>query len=254
MWLANMQKKYIRKSGTKQETRRHEQNKGRVVVDWIEIAPEWAYWIDAESFNFKRVKKRAPVGAIIVVKSRKKLDDERTYVDSSFGMVVETGMAKLTKKEASDTLAGQALEYMRRTKRWPPFTSMKRILKSKVAEVCFEPTEYDSFVLLMTREIIGDDPGEFLSHLEKHEASQEPLWRVETAKSGRSKCRSCEDVILDGRFRIGEPYFYDGSLSYRWYHPRCVATRVNADGLEDLDGYSNLKTDEKLRLKRLLAQ
>ncbi len=231
-----------------------ERNAHRGSVSWVEIESEWAYWIDPQSFNLKRVKKRVPVDAIIVVKSREKLDDERTYVNASYGVVIETGIAELTKKEASDILARQVAEYMRFTEHWPPFTSTKRTLKSEDVEISFEPTEYDSFTLLMTRKIIGADPSKFLSSLKKHEVPQDPLWRVETAKSGRAKCRSCKDVILEGRFRIGEPYFYEGSLSYRWYHPRCVATRIDANEVKILDGYSKLRPEEKQRLKRLLTQ
>jgi hypothetical protein len=237
--------------GASQEATHHENKRS---VSWVEVEPEWVYWIDPESFSLKRVKKRAPVGAIIIVKSRKKLDDELTYVDSSFGVVNESGIVELTKREASDILAKQVLDYMRWAKHWPPFMSLRRVQKSGDVEISYDPSEYDSFILLMTRKMIGADPIEFLNKLKKHEPSQDPLWRVETAKSGKSRCRSCRDVILEGRFRIGEPYFYEGSLSYRWYHPRCVVTRIDANELEVLDGYSKLKPDEKQRLKRLLTQ
>ncbi|MFW9862769.1 MAG: PARP-type zinc finger-containing protein [Candidatus Thorarchaeota archaeon] len=223
-------------------------------VRWVEIDTEWAYWIDPESFNIKRLKKRAPIGAIIIVKTRKKLDDERTYVDDSFGLVIEKGIEDLTKREASDILAKQALEYMRWAKHWPPFTELKEIQKSGDVKVSFKPSEYDSFILVMTRNIIGADPAEFLSKLKKHVAPQEPAWRVEIAKSGRSRCRSCRDYIFEGRFRIGEPYFYEGSLSYRWYHPRCVTRRIDVNEIETLDGYSMLRPAEKQRLKHLLSQ
>lgn len=230
----------------------NQQNMG--IVDWVAIESEWAYWVDPESFSFKHVKKRAPVGTVIVLKSRETLDDEeRTYVKSSLGIVGETGIVALKKKDASDTLAKQALDYMRWKKRWPPFTSMKRVLNSGDVEVYYEPTEYDSFVLPLTKEMVGEDPSDFLSRLKKHETPKEPLWKVETAKSGRSKCRTCKDVILERRLRIGEPYFYEEKLSYRWHHPRCVAKRIDASEIEKLDGYDFLKSEDRQRLKRLLA-
>lgn len=223
-------------------------------VSWVEIAPEWAYWVDPESFNLKRVKKRAPLGSIIIVKSREKIDDERTYVDSSFGVITEEGIAELPKREASEFLARQFIEYIRWKKQWPPFTSIRNIQKSGDVEISFEPTEYDSFRLIVTRQMIGSDPSEFLKKLKKYEAPQVPLWRVETAKSGRSRCRSCNDVILEGRFRIGEPYFYEGSFSYKWYHPRCLVTSLDIDEIENLDGYKKLRPAEKLRLKRIFTR
>ncbi|UCE08987.1 MAG: hypothetical protein JSW61_08305 [Candidatus Thorarchaeota archaeon] len=242
-----MLKANMMQSGAISEPNRH----GPV---WVKIETEWAYWIDVDSLNFKRVKKHAPVGAIIVVKSRESIDDERTYVRSSFGIVDETGIVELTKKQTCTILARQVLEYMQGTNHWPPFTSRKRVLESRDVEVWYEPTEYDSFALIMTRELIGDDPEMFLARLGKDDTRQHPSWRVETARSGKTKCYSCKDVILKSRFRIGEPIFSEGSIFCRWHHPRCVAKRIDADDVENLDGYKNLNASERLRLKRLLRQ
>ncbi|MFX1579992.1 MAG: PARP-type zinc finger-containing protein [Promethearchaeota archaeon] len=223
-------------------------------VVWVEIAAEWAYWIDPESFNLKRVKKRAPVGAVIIVKSRERIDDERTYVDSSFGLITEIGIAEFSKKEAREILSRQFIELTRWKKQWPPHTSIKKTLSSGDVEINYEPTEYDSFKLLVTHQMIDSDPSEYLKRLKKHEAPQTPLWKVETAKSGRSRCRSCNDVILEGRFRIGEPYFYEGNLSYKWYHPRCLVSSLDMDEIGNLDGYKALRPEEKLRLKRIFTR
>lgn len=237
---------------TKHRSDTNQKRMGDVV--WVEIASEWAYWIDPESFNLKRVKKRAPVGSVIIVKNREKIDDERTYVESSFGVIAEEGVVELPKKEVSEILANQFIEFTKWKNQWPPFTSVKRVQKSGDVEVSFEPSEYDSFRLLVTHQMIGSDPSAFLNKLKKHQTPQTPLWKVETAKSGRSRCRSCNDVILEGRFRIGEPYFYEGSLSYKWYHPRCLVASLDIDELENLDGYKTLRPEEKLRLKRIFEK
>ena len=220
---------------------------------WIEITPEWAYWVDRESFNLKRVKKLVPIGSVIIVKSREKIEDERTYVDSSFGVINGKGIVNLPKKEASEILARQFIEYIKWKNQWPPFTSIKKIQKSGDVEISFDPTEYDSFRLIVTRQMLGSDPSESLNRLKKYQSPQVPLWKVETAKSGKSRCRSCNDVILEGRFRIGEPYFYEGSLSYKWYHPRCLTASLDIEELENLDGYKLLRSEEKLRLKRIFT-
>ena len=221
---------------------------------WVEILPEWAYWISPESFNLKRVKKRAPIGTIIIVKSKEKTDDERTYVNESFGQVIETGILKLTKKEASVILTRQFIEYAQTKKQWPPFTSIKTILKSGEVQVLYEPTEYDSFILHLNRQMLNLEPQEFLHKLKKFDTPQAPVWKVETAKSGRSRCRSCNDFILEGRFRLGEPYFYEGNISYKWFHPRCLTSTLDVADLESFDGYKNLQPDEKFRLKRIFNQ
>jgi hypothetical protein len=120
-------------------------------------------------------------------------------------------------------------------------------------EILFSPSEYDSFYLKFTSEVVGQNPLEFFKRMKPSDKAPEPTWKVEIAKSGRAKCRTCEKTIDEGLFRIGEPYFYDDHLSYRWHHPRCIAPMLYTP-LEKLDGYKMLKPDEKLRLRKLLQK
>jgi len=50
---------------------------------------------------------------------------------------------------------------------------------------------------------------------------------IETAKSGRAKCRKCKKPIDKGELRFGEEienaFADDGRMSYRWYHLACGA-------------------------------
>ena len=76
-------------------------------------------------------------------------------------------------------------------------------------------------------------------------------WRVETAKSGRAKCRACDAVIEDECFRLGEPHLYEEHVAYHWHHAKCVAPKLRIPS-EKMEGFRLLEPDEKIRLQKLL--
>ena len=164
-----------------------------------------------------------------------------------------SGVKEISKKEASKILAKQAVEYMKQHKRWPPAMTIEDSFKDSGIEILFAPSEYDSFHLKFNRELLGQKPQEFLENLKSSEKESDLAWKVETAKSGRSKCRTCNEVIEEGRFRIGEPYLYDKHVSYRWHHPKCIAPMLYVPP-EKLDGYRLLQPDEKKRLQKILQK
>lgn len=66
---------------------------------------------------------------------------------------------------------------------------------------------------------------------------------IETAKSGRAKCRKCKKAIVKGELRFGEEvvnaFSPDGDMTYRWYHLECGAATRPAElgqALADFDG------------------
>ena len=223
----------------------------RYLTDEISYDSEWAYWISAKTLKLNRLKKSIPVGSVVLTKIRGVTEKGVKYVETEYGFAERSGVKDISKKDASKILAQQAFEYMKQNKRWPPDMTIKDSFKDGDVEIHYEPSEYDSFYLKFTSELIGQKPLEFFKKIKPSEKESEPLWRVEIAKSGRSKCRTCEKLIDEGLFRIGEPYFYDDHLSYRWYHPKCIAPMLYTP-LEKLDGYKMLKPDEKLRLRKLL--
>ncbi|UCE08985.1 MAG: hypothetical protein JSW61_08295 [Candidatus Thorarchaeota archaeon] len=219
----------------------------------VDYEVDWAYWVNTKTFRLRRLQKSVLVGSVVLIKSRGVTEEGAKYIETDYGIAEKTGVRDISKKEASMILAEQALEYMKQTKRWPPDMTIKDSLKDGDIVILFSPSEYDSFNLRFTIEMVGQKPIDFLEKLKRSKKEPEPVWKVETAKSGRSKCRSCGRPIEEGRFRIGEPYFYEEHLSYRWHHPKCIAPTFYIP-LEKLDGYRLLAPEEKMRLSKLLQK
>ncbi len=57
---------------------------------------------------------------------------------------------------------------------------------------------------------------------------------IETASTGRAKCRGCDQKIVEGELRFGERQpnaFGDGEMTL-WFHPRCAAYKRPESFLE----------------------
>lgn len=223
------------------------------LVEEVVYEADWAYWMDTKTFTLRRVKKTVPIGSVVLSKTRGATEKGAKFVQTDYGIAEKSGVIDVSKKDASKTLAKQALEYMKQNGRWPPNMTIKDSFKDGDIEILFEPSEYDTFNLKFTSELVGQEPLSFLEKLKSSEKEADPVWIIETAKSGRSKCRTCEKVIEEGRFRIGEPYLYDGHLTYRWHHPKCIAPMLYTP-LEKLEGFRMLEPEEKLRLRKLLQK
>lgn len=223
------------------------------VVDEISYEADWAYWIDSKTFELVRLKKTIPLGSIVLTKIRGKTEEGLKYVETEYGIAEQSGVRDISKREASKILAILALENMRRSKQWPPDMTIKDSFKDGDMEILFSPSEYDSFILKFTTELVKQRPSDFLEKLKPSKKEPEHAWKVETAKSGRSKCRTCGKIIEEGLFRIGEPYLYEDHLSYRWHHLKCIAPMLYTP-LEKLEGYRMLQPDEKIRLRKLLQK
>ncbi|MDF1538746.1 MAG: PARP-type zinc finger-containing protein [Candidatus Thorarchaeota archaeon] len=221
------------------------------MTERIEYNTEWAYWIDSISLKLKRLQKSVPIGSIILIKNRGVTEDGKKYVDTDFGIAESSGVRSITKKEASKILAKHTIDYMMKNQRWPLNMEIEEVLKSNDIEILFSASEYDEFRLKITSELVGQKPINFLNSLKPGEKEKELVWRVEGAKSGRSKCRTCGNIIEEGKFRFGEPYLYEDHIAYRWHHAKCIAPLKKFD-VERLEGYRLLASDEKLRLKKLL--
>jgi hypothetical protein len=224
-----------------------------ILVDEINYDAEWAYYIDIKTLRLKRVQMRVPIGSVVLTKERGVTEEGIKYVETRYGIADSSGVKSLPKKEVSKILVKQALEYMKSNKRWPPGMTLKDKYRNEDAEVIYAPSEYDSFNLKFTESLVGKKPIEFLEVLGPSEKNPELVWKVETAKSGRAKCNTCDKVIEEGRFRIGEPYIYERHLSYHWHHPKCIASVIYTP-VEKMDGFRFLKPEEKLRLKKLLQK
>ena len=79
----------------------------------------------------------------------------------------------------------------------------------------------DARALSNLRDALDTTSSKEIRH-EIHKAIDRMLWKVEYAKSGKSKCKKCFNSIPNQELRVGEPHHYSGSLSYYWYHVDCA--------------------------------
>ena len=222
------------------------------MTEWLEYTHDWGYWINPDTFRTPRIKKSVRVGAVVFLKGRETLDDGRQIIVTTYGVAGESGIKEMGKKEASAVLATQMLEFMHVRKTYPPKTEMKKSYANGNVDLEYSPTEYDSFTIRFTPDMVGENVEDFLYDLESFsEDSSETTeaWRVEPAKSGRSTCKTCSKAIQKDELRLGEPSVYDGHVSYRWHHLKCAAQMINGTTLDRLEGYENLTKEQKKELQ-----
>lgn len=74
--------------------------------------------------------------------------------------------------------------------------------------------------------------------------------QIETAPSGRAKCRHCKLALEKGSLRFGEsvPHVYGENEAFHWYHPLCGAERRPEAFLDALGRFEGeLPRAEELR-------
>ena len=219
------------------------------MTEWIEYSSDWGYWINPDSFRTPRIKKSVRVGAVIYTKQRETLDTGQQIIATTYAVADEDGIKVMEKRDVSKILAKQMLDYMRSKKMYPPNTKIKKIYSNGNVDLDFSPSEYDSFVIRLSPELVRGNVEDFLYGLDNfredtHEETEE-RWKIETAKSGRASCRTCGKLIAIGDLRLGEPSVYEGHVSYRWHHLKCQARILDGVDLKTLEGYDELSTDQK---------
>lgn len=73
------------------------------------------------------------------------------------------------------------------------------------------------------------------------------MQRVEYAKSNRSTCKTCHGNINQGSLRIGTPYDYNGTTSFRWTHVGCCPP--HSVSVEKLDGIDAIRDTDMEALR-----
>ena len=144
--------------------------------EWIDIEHELAIWVDADSFDFRRAEKRAPINSIVIVKTDVSSKGRTSHVITSYGIVGREGFVRISRRNASEVLSNRAVDYVKKTGRWPPCMNIKRVLESGDVELSFTITDLDSFTLKLTSEMVDGDPFEFLMSLDQCEKPHAP-WR-----------------------------------------------------------------------------
>jgi hypothetical protein len=215
---------------------------------WVAVESDWSYFVDPTSFRLVRAKGRAPVGSIVLEKSRETNEvTGGTLVITSFSSAGPEGLEPFAgKTEASEQLLAQMIGYMRATSHWPPHTRVAQTFKNGNVKLEYAPGEYDRFALKLTDEHCGEDPSAFLERLAAHVDVPDaggPSWSIERAKSGRAACRTCGKKIEKDDLRLGEPSSFEDRITYKWHHLGCAAKCVREP--TTLLGYGKLSDDER---------
>lgn len=223
------------------------------MTEWLEYSSDWGYWINPDTFRTPRIKKSVRVGAVVLLKGRETLDDGRSVIVTTYGVAGKSGIKEMGKKEASVVLAEQMLEFMRSRKMYPPKTEMKKTYANGNVDLDYSPTEYDSFTIRLTPDMVGGTVEDFLYDLEpftEGDSEVAEAWKIEPAKSGRSTCRTCSKTIEKGELRVGEPSIFDGHVSYGWHHLKCAARLLKGSKLDALAGYEELTKEQKAEVQK----
>ncbi len=221
------------------------------MTDWLDYTTDWGYWINPDTFRTPRVKSSVRVGAVVFLKGRETLDDGRQIIVTTYGVADKSGIKEMGKKEVGAVLAGQMLDFMRTRKMYPPKTEIKKSYSNGSVDLAYSPTDYDSFTVRLTPDMVGSNVEDFLYSLDsfkEEEQEDEAAWRIEPAKSSRSTCRTCSQTIQKGELRLGEPSFFDGHVSYGWHHLKCAARMIKDTRLDSLEGYEDLSNEQKEEL------
>jgi hypothetical protein len=223
------------------------------MTEWLEYTTDWGYWINPDTFRTPRIKKSVRVGVVVFLKNRETLDDGRSIIVTTYSVAKSSGLKEMGKKEASAILSKQMLEFMRSHKMYPPKTEIKKTYANGNVDLDYSPTDYDSFTIRLTPEMVGEDVEDFLYDLEsftEDETEVAEAWKVEPAKSSRSTCRICSQKIEKGELRLGEPSLFDGHVSYGWHHLKCAARLLKGSTLDSLVGYEELTGEQKEQLQK----
>ncbi|MHA1199096.1 MAG: PARP-type zinc finger-containing protein [Candidatus Heimdallarchaeaceae archaeon] len=220
---------------------------------------EWGYFVDPQSFQIVEIIDEIPDGFFVVLKEREYIEDiDRTVIQSSYGIVEGKKYQPLNKREISKLMSKACADYILNSNRLPPKIMVEKELQpDKPAKLAFIMTNYDTFHLLLDKSLLdGSNPLEIINSILENETfkptmyDREEKWKVEYAKSSRSKCKSCDSKIEKDTIRVGEPYFFENYLNYRWNHEKCIFwQRLDK---EQIKGFDQLSEDDRERIEKLL--
>ena len=227
-----------------------------VKMDYIEFDSDWGYYVDPETFDLPRVRGEVPIGSVVLTKERETLDTGITVVVTNYWIAKDGGLKELDgKREASEILAKQMLQFMKSNGSYPPGVEKKKEYSNGNVDLEYVASDYDKFTIKMTSELVGGNVLDFLDTLEdagRRKFNPTDSWRIETAKSSRASCRTCGAKIEKGKLRFGEPSYFQDHLSWKWHHFECISDELWGIPKEKLEGYEDLGNQEKAEVKKSL--
>ena len=169
-------------------------------------------------------------------------------------------LENMDKKSITKILKDHLIEYFKNNRsRNNYFNLIEKSIIKKNNAVKYELklSDYVSFnIQIDPSDLNVENVSEYITSLpveklkeEKEIQESSDSWKVETAKSSRAACRTCGEKIQKQTIRIGQPSYYEGHLSYKWFHLSCVKSfdeSYTLDGLEDLEQEEQVLVKEKL--------
>lgn len=81
-----------------------------------------------------------------------------------------------------------------------------------------------------------------------------PTYLVELSKSGRAECKKCDCKIENKTIRVGVLVEGEWGLFTRWQHLDCTVFHRSVESVDSIDGYSELKEEDKALVLRRLEE
>ncbi len=220
---------------------------------------EWGHFIDPHSFQIVEIIDEVPLGSFVVIKEREFIEDiDRTVIQTIYGIVEEKKFQPMNKRELSKLMSKACGKYILDFNQLPPKVMVKKKLQiDKPAQLAFIMSNRDTFHLKLDKDDLdGGNPYEIINSIIENQDfkstmyDREEKWKIEYAKSSRSKCRTCSSNIEKDTVRLGEPHYFEEHLNYRWHHEDCVffqrMDKENIKGLDTLNDEDRKRIEEKL--------
>ena len=216
---------------------------------------EWGFFIDPLTFKIINIEEDIPSGSFVVIKEREYIEDiDRTVIQTTYGLVDKNKFQPMNKRELSTYMSKACADFILSNSTFPPKIKLeKELVEGKPVHLAFLMSNHDTFHLKITDKLLENkDPVGIVSEIVEKETSKltlydkEEIWKVEYAKSSRSTCRTCGIKIEKDKVRVGEPYYYEEHLSYRWHHEGCVFW--NTLNLKNIQGLENLDSEDHDRI------
>jgi hypothetical protein len=217
---------------------------------------EWGFFVDPNTFDIFNIEDDIPDGSFVIVKEREYIEDiDRTVIQTSYGIVEKNKFIPKNKREISKFMSEACSKFILSNDILPSKVKVeKELQEDKPAQLAFMLSNYDVFHLKISSAMLeGIDPYIKIKEIIGTETKKltlyerEDKWKIEYAKSSRATCKSCGMKIEKGTVRIGEPYYFDQYLNYRWHHEKCIFwSRLEKNQLENLE---QLEKEDKKRIE-----
>jgi len=136
---------------------------------WVECELEWAYYIDPFDIEMRKVRRKVPVGSVVLAKIRVKLSSGGSTVLTEYILAEEFGLRAITsKQEVGEFLSRQMVDYMRINQEVPSNIEITETYSNGDADLRYKPSDCDIFIVPIKQNAIGMNVKQFIHQLESN--------------------------------------------------------------------------------------